>query len=517
MRQTTILWADDEIELLKPHIMFLEAKGYQVIPVNNGNDAILEVEKQKIDILFLDEQMPGLSGIEVLETIKAKHPELPVIMITKSEEENIMDKAIGGRINDYLIKPINPNQIILALKKNLEKNDLLTQNTTSKYQRDFSQLGMEIADANSWNDWVEVYRHLVYWEMQLIQSKDHSMNDLLLLQKNDANVNFAKFIKKNYLSWFKSDNTERPTMSPNIIKERVFPEIQKDSQTLLLVIDNLRYDHWIALRPLLSEYFSVEDDSLYYSILPTTTQYARNALFSGLMPADLEKMYPDLWVDDEDDERKNLHEEEMLITQLKRLGYSDKIYFEKITSINSGKKISDRVYKISQCHFSVLVHNFIDILSHARTEMNMIKELANDEAAYRSLTVSWFSHSSLFELLQELAKKKINVIITTDHGSVNIQNPIKVLGDKNVTTNLRYKQGKALQYNPKEVFEITKPIEARLPQCHLSSSYIFATGQDFFAYPNNFNYYAKYYKDTFQHGGISLEEVVIPYIQLKAL
>ena len=517
MRQTTILWADDEIELLKPHIMFLETKGYHVIPLNNGNDAINEVEKQKIDIVFLDEQMPGLSGIEVLDAIKAKHPELPIIMITKSEEENIMDKAIGGRINDYLIKPINPNQIILALKKSLEKNELFTQNTTSKYQRGFSQLGMEIAEANSCNDWIDVYRNIVNWEMQLVQSKDHSMNDLLLLQKNDANVNFAKFIKKNYLSWFKSDSKQKPTMSPNIIKERVFPQIQKDSQTLLLVIDNLRYDHWIALRPLLSEYFSVEDDSLYYSILPTTTQYARNALFSGLMPADLEKMYPELWVDDEDDEMKNLHEEEMLITQLKRLGYTEKIYFEKITSINSGKKITDRVYKISQCRFSVLVHNFIDILSHARTEMNMIKELANDEAAYRSLTVSWFNHSPLFELLQELAKKKINVIITTDHGSVNIQNPIKVLGDKNVTSNLRYKQGKALQYDPKEVFEITKPIEARLPQCHLSSTYIFATGQNFFAYPNNFNYYAKYYKDTFQHGGISLEEVIVPYISLKAL
>ncbi|MCQ2959390.1 MAG: PglZ domain-containing protein [Bacteroidales bacterium] len=517
MRQIKILWADDEIELLKPHIMFLEAKGYEVFPVNNGNDAISEVANQKFDIVFLDEQMPGLSGIEVLDAIKSKQPELPVIMITKSEEENIMDKAIGAQINDYLIKPINPNQIILALKKNLNKNDLLTQNTTMKYQRDFSQLGMEIANANSYEDWKEVYRHLVYWEMQLVQSKDHSMNELLLMQKNDANVNFAKFIKKNYINWFQPNCTEKPLLSPNIIKEKVFQKIQENSQTLLLVIDNLRYDHWMALRPLLSEYFTVEEDSLYYSILPTTTQYARNALFSGFMPADLEKMYPDLWVDDEDDEMKNLHEEEMLISQLKRLGYNEKIYFDKVTSINTGKKITDRLYKISQHKFSVLVHNFIDILSHARTEMNMIKELANDESAYRSLTVSWFSHSPLFELLQELSKKKINVLITTDHGSVNIQNPIKVLGDKNVTTNLRYKQGKALQYNPKEVFEITKPIEARLPKCHLSSTYIFATNQDFFAYPNNYNYYAKYYKDTFQHGGISLEEMIIPYISLKAI
>lgn len=516
MRQIKILWADDEIELLKPHILFLETKGYSVFPVNNGNDAIDEVSKQTFDIVFLDEQMPGLNGIEVLEIIKSVKPELPVIMITKSEEEHIMDKAIGSQINDYLIKPINPNQILLALKKNLDKNDLLTQNTTRKYQQDFSQLGMEISQANSTNDWIEVYRHLVYWEMQLEQSKDHSLHDLLLMQKNDANVNFAKYIKKNYLDWFKPNN-EKPLLSPSIIKEKVYPEIQKDEQTLLLVLDNLRYDHWMALRPLLSEYFSVHEESLYFSILPTTTQYARNALFSGFMPADLEKTYPDLWVDDEDDEMKNLHEEEMLISQLKRLGYSDKIFFDKITNIYTGKNLTDRISQISQYHFSVLVHNFIDILSHARTEMNMIKELASDESAYRSLTVSWFTHSPLFEMLQELARKKINVLITTDHGSVNIQNPIKVLGDKNVNTNLRYKQGKALQYNKKEVFEITRPIDARLPQCHLSSSYIFAMNQDFFAYPNNYNYYVKYYKDTFQHGGISLEEMIIPYVSLKAL
>ena len=517
MKEIKILWADDEIELLKPHILFLEAKGYSVFPVNNGNDAIAEVSKQKFDIVFLDEQMPGLSGIEVLEAIKASHPELPVIMITKSEEENIMDKAIGSRINDYLIKPINPNQILLALKKNLNQSELLTQNTTMKYQREFSQLGMEIANANSCNDWIEVYRHIVYWEMQLANSKDHSLNELLLMQKNDANVNFAKFIKKNYTDWFLPNANNKPMLSPNIIREKVFPEIQKDSKTLLLVLDNLRYDHWVALRPLLSEYFSVEDDSLYFSILPTTTQYARNALFSGLMPADLEKLYPDLWVDDEDDESKNLHEEEMLVTQLKRLGYSERIYFDKITNINTGKNLNDRLAHISQSHFSVLVHNFIDILSHARTEMNMIKELANDEAAYRSLTVSWFTHSPLFEMLQELSRRKVNILITTDHGSVNIQNPIKVLGDRNVNTNLRYKQGKALQYNKKEVFEITRPIDARLPQSHLSSAYIFATNQDFFAYPNNYNYYVKYYKDTFQHGGISLEEMIIPFVSLKAI
>lgn len=517
MRTINILWADDEIELLKPHIMFLESKGYVVFPVNNGNDAIKEVAQQKFDIVFLDEQMPGLSGIEVLDAIKTKHPELPVIMITKSEEENIMDKALGSRIDDYLIKPINPNQILLALKKNLNQSDLQSQNTTMKYQQDFSQLGQEILSASTYKDWIEVYRHIVHWEMLFETSKDRSMVEPLKMQKNDANVNFFKFVKKNYISWFKPECEDKPLLSPSVIKEKVLPEIKSGTPTLLLVIDNLRYDHWQALRPFLTEYFSVEDDSLYYSILPTTTQYARNSLFSGLMPADIAKIYPDLWVDDEEDEQKNQYEEALLASQLKRLGYAEKFYFDKVTSITGSKKTSDRLHKILQYPFAVLVHNFIDILSHSRTEMNMIKELANDEESYRSLTVSWFQHSSLYELLQELAQKKVNVLITTDHGSVNIQNPVKVLGDRNVNTNLRYKQGKALQYNAKEVFEITKPIEARLPQNYLSTSYIFAMNQDFFAYPNNYNYYANYYKDTFQHGGISLEEIVIPFIKLKAL
>jgi DNA-binding response OmpR family regulator len=515
-KKITILWADDEIELLKPHIIFLEAKGYEVIPVNNGIAAVEYCKNQQFDIIFLDEQMPGLSGLDTLVQIKSIHPHIPIVMITKSEAEDIMEAAIGSQINDYLIKPVNPNQILLSIKKNIQQTEIITQKTTMNYQQEFSQLGILIMQAETWNDWVEIFKKLTQWEIQLTRSNDRGMDEVLRMQKNEANTNFAKCIKKNYIQWIQSNSEDKPILSPSLFKDKIYHHIQPNTKTLVLVIDNLRYDHWISIRPLLNDYYTIQDESLYCSILPTSTQYARNALFAGLMPLEISKIYPDLWINDEENEQKNQYEESLFISQLKRLGYTEKIYFEKITAINPGKKVIDKIHNILQHQLSVIVYNFVDTLSHARTEMQMIKELANDEAAYRSLTISWFSHSSLFELLKEISKKGVNLIITTDHGAVRVQNPIKVVGDKTITTNLRYKQGKALVYNPKEVFEIKKPQEVRLPSSHISSSYIFATEQDFFAYPNNFNHYVQYYRDSFQHGGISMEEMIVPCIYAKA-
>jgi len=516
MNKIKILWADDEIELLKPHLIFLEGKGYSVTPVNDGGEAIEKVKEERFDIVFLDEQMPGITGLDALGEIKKISPDLPIIMITKSEAEDIMEAAIGSKINDYLIKPVNPNQILLTLKKNLDSSDLVTQKTTMKYQMEFSQLGMTISDAQDWEDWVDIYKKLSYWELQLSSSKDRGMDEVLQMQKHDANLNFGKFVKRTYLSWLNTEGEDKPIMSANLLKENVFPHLKKKEKTLLLVIDNLRYDHWLSIRPLINEYFTVQNDSVYCSILPTATQYARNAIFAGLMPLEISRIYPDLWRNDEDDDLKNRFEEELLSSQLKRFGIDTKFYFEKITAINPGKKVTDKLNKILEHDFSVIVYNFVDTLSHSRTEMDMIKELASDESAYRSLTLSWFKHSTLFELIRELSDKDIKLIITTDHGSVKVQNPIKVLGDRNITTNLRYKQGKALQYNSKEVYELKKPEEAHLPAPHLSSSYIFSLEQDFFAYPNNFNHYVKYYRDSFQHGGISMEEMIVPYVELKS-
>jgi len=515
MREARILWADDEIDLLKPHIMFLRDKGYDVTAVNNGDSAIELARANHYDIIFLDEQMPGISGLDALAAIKGFKPDTPVILITKSEEENIMEAAIGSKIADYLIKPVNPNQILLSLKKNLQVKELVSQKTTSNYQINFNKLGAEISDARTHEDWKEVYRKLVYWELELEKSGDNAMNEVMEMQHRDANNGFAKFIKNNYLYWFSDSAQERPILSPSLVKQKLLPLVKEGKQTCFVVIDNLRYDQWVAMRPLLQNHFNVKDDELYFSILPTVTQYARNALFGGLMPLAIENVYPNLWLNDEDEGTKNQFEEELFLMQMKRLGVTDKIFFEKVTAVSAGKRLPDKLQQITTSKLSVIVYNFVDTLSHARTEMEVIKELAYDEKAYRSLTLSWFNHSPLFEVLKELAARGINVVLTTDHGSIKVQDPVKVIGDKAVTTNLRYKQGKMLNYNPREVFEIKNPKLAHLPASHLSSTYIFSLGTDFFAYPNNYNYYVKHYRDTFQHGGVSLEEVIIPVVTLE--
>ncbi len=515
MENVNILWVDDEIDLLKIQILFLEKKGYQVDTANNGNDGLQMIKEKLYDIVFLDENMPGFSGLETLEQMKEISPNIPVVMITKSEEEDLMNEAIGSKIADYLIKPVNPNQILLSIKKNVQKRELISQKTTTSYQQKFGQLGMLINDAHSFEDWVEIYQKLVYWELELSNSGDSTMDEVLVMQKNEANSAFVKFIQKNYTDWFDDRNENKPLMSPNIFKDKVFPHIENGEKVMVILIDNLRVDQWKVMQPLLSDFLTIEEDSVFSSILPTATQYARNAMFSGLMPLDISKIYPEFWLNDEDEGGKNQFEQELLHKHAKRLGLSPKIYYQKVQNNKDGKKVLENLTNILQNDLSVIVYNFIDILSHARTEMNMIRELANDESAYRSLTISWFEHSPLLELFKELSEKDIKIVLTTDHGTIRVQNPIKVIGDRKTTTNLRYKQGRNLSYKAKEVFEIRKPELARLPCTNISSTYIFARNEDFFAYPNNYNHYVKYYKNTFQHGGVSMEEMLIPVVTLS--
>ncbi|HBS85403.1 MAG: two-component system response regulator [Bacteroidetes bacterium GWF2_38_335] len=515
MRKIHILWTDDEIEFLKPHIMFLEEKGFVVSTASNGSDAIQMVKQNAYDIIFLDENMPGKSGLEVLTEINKLFPGIPIVMVTKSEEEDIMEQAIGSKISDYLIKPVNPKQILLTIKKLIDNKRLITEQTTRSYQTEFGKLGMQINSASSFDDWVAVYKELVYWEIEMDKANDRTMDEVLKMQKNDANSSFAKFIKRNYFSWFEPLNKNRPLLSPNIFKDKVIPLLNNNRKVAVILIDNLRYDQWKVIQPAIRDYFTIEDDTIFCSILPTATQYARNSIFAGLMPADIDLKYPDLWLDDEEEGGKNMHEEDLIQSQLQRFGIKDKFSYNKINSLREGQKLVENINEISSNKLSVVVYNFVDMLSHSRTEMKMIRELADDESAYRSLTLSWFEHSPLIELLKGLAEKGVTVVLTTDHGTIRVNNPIKVVGDKNTTTNLRYKQGRNLNYNPKEVFEITNPADARLPKTNISSVYIFATGDDFFAYPNNYNHYVKYYKNTFQHGGISLEEMLIPVAVLK--
>ena len=508
-----LLWVDDEIDLLKAHIIFLKNKDYEVTTCSNGTDALDICREQPFDLILLDENMPGLSGLETLARIKDILPNVPVVMVTKNETEDIMNQAIGAKIADYLIKPVNPNQILLALKKNIHRKELENEVAETSYRQEFSRIGMQISDNLSADEWKELYRKLVHWELELAPT-DGAMSEMLAMQKQEANTAFAKFIRKHYETWI-AHPEERPLISPDIFRHAVFPRLRDNRKVMLLVLDNLRYDQWRIISQDLADDFDMEEE-LYFSILPTATQYARNAIFSGLMPLQIRERYPHLWVDEEEDEGKNLNEEALIRTHLERLRRKEPFTYTKLNDSASAERFLSGVRSMPLAPLSVMVINFIDMLSHARTESKMVRELASSEAAYRSITRSWFQHSSMKELFKWLASLDYDIVITTDHGSIRTDEAIRVVGDKNVNTNLRYKLGKNLNYNPKEVFEAKDPKRLLLPAPNLSTAYIFATGSRFFAYPNNFNHYVQYYRNTFQHGGVSLEEMLVPLVTLRA-
>jgi len=514
-QQVKILWVDDEMDLLKPYVLFLEEKGFSVSTTTNGDDAISLCSEEEFDLVFLDENMPGLSGIQTLKSIKELKPFIPVVMITKSEEEDIMEEAIGSKIADYLIKPVNPNQILLTIKKNIDTARLINEKTSSNYQSQFGQISMEINTASGIDEWINIYKRLVYWELELSDSADSNMDEVLTLQKNEGNSSFCRFIEKNYESWFHPNNEDKPLLSTEVFQSKVFPLLDEGEKVFFLLVDNLRYDQWKTLEQEISQYSKVLSDEIFCSILPTATQYSRNAMFAGLMPQEISDLYPDLWVFDDEEEGKNLHEQELFTRQLKRKGKNYRFRYEKISNQRNGKKLIENIGDMMEYDLNIIVYNFVDMLSHARTDMEMIRELANNEAAYRSLTNSWFQHSYLTDLFRYLSGKNVTIVLTTDHGSIRVGNPVKVIGDKKTSVNLRYKVGRNLNYDRKSLYACSKPENIHLPRQNISSSYVFAREDDFLVYPNNYNYFANFYKNTFQHGGISMEEMLIPIITLR--
>ncbi|MCM4166229.1 two-component system response regulator [Arenibacter sp. H213] len=512
MNKITILWVDDEIDLLKPHILFLENKNYAVISCLSGREALEELKEKHVDIVFLDENMPGISGLETLNEIKATHSSLPVVMITKSEEELIMEEAIGSKIADYLIKPVNPNQILLSLKKNLDHSRLISERTTANYQQEFRKIATDLSMVDSWEEWAELYKKLIYWELRLEGIEDSGMFEILESQKTEANRHFGKFIDNNYASWF--HDKEAPVMSHTLFGQLIKPEL-KDRKTLLVVIDNLRYDQWLTFEDTLNAYYRKRKEIPYFSILPTATQYARNSIFSGLTPLDMEKKHPQWWKNDIEEGGKNLYEAEFFESQLKRSGLDLKWEYHKISSLKQGKHLAQNFRSQKDNDLTVIVYNFVDMLSHSKTEMDVVKELAANDKAYRSLTLSWFKNSPLLDIIQQAQVMGLKLILTTDHGTINVKQPSKVIGDKETSLNLRYKTGKSLTYEEKDVLEAKDPKKIYLPSINVSSSFIFAKNDLFFAYPNNYNHYVSYYRNTYQHGGISLEEMIIPFVVLE--
>jgi len=516
MDKINILWADDEIDLLKPQLLFLEKKGYEVITVTNGYDAIEEIEENNtIDVVFLDESMPGITGLETLSKIKALLPNIPVVMITKNEEENVMEEALGAQISDYLIKPVNPHQILLTLRKIIDSKRLVREKTASDYQQEFRSILMDINSGLDYEEWVDIYKKIIGWELKIDESDTSEMADILAMQKSEANAAFSKYLVKNYVSWIQDG--DGPVFSNNLLRSKVFPQLKSDVPTVMVLLDNMRYDQWRMIEPIISEFFRVEEEDFFYSILPTSTQYSRNAIFAGMMPAEIEKYHKQWWLNDNQEGGKNMHEHDLLGEQIRRTFRKEiKFDYTKITNVHNAKQLQDNILNYLNNDFSVIVYNFIDMLSHARTEMEVLKELAGDEKAYRSLTRSWFENSPLYAALKRISERDVQLFMTTDHGTIRVNTPSRVVGDRETTTNLRYKVGRNLQYDRGDVLEVRDPHKAGLPRPNVSSTFIFAKEDIFFLYPNNYNYYHNYYRNTFQHGGISLEEVICPVIRLTS-
>lgn len=512
MAKTKILWVDDEIEMLRSHIIFLEQKNYDVKTASNAIDALQMIENEYFDIIFLDEHMPALTGIDALSKIKMMRPALPVVMITKNDEESTMNDAIGLDADDYLIKPVNPNQIILSLKKILEDKKIQTEKTTLEYQKEFRQISLQISSNLNYNDWISVYKKIVFWDLLFDRNQNKNMQEILSTQKEEANILFGRFYTENYYQWLHGKTPEKPLLSHILFKQKLLPLLEKPENFFLIVIDNFRYDQWKTIQPYIEKYFQIENEDIYFSIIPTVTQYARNTMFAGLLPSEIQKRFPQYWVENDEESSLNIYEQELFKEQLKRHGKNYKIHFHKIYNLTAGQKLVDSLTNYLPNKINIIIYNFVDIMAHAQTKMEIIKELAVDDSAYRSLTESWFIHSSLFQIIQFLADKKIPFILTTDHGSIQIRNPVKILGDRETNTNIRFKFGKNLNFDSKNIFEIINPLDYFLPKPNVTTTYAFCQGYDYLVYPTNFNYYVKYFQHTFQHGGISLEEILIPFI-----
>lgn len=512
-----ILWVDDEIDLLRAHLKLLEQKGYFVETATNGEDAIDLVKEKGYDLVFLDEMMPGKGGLETLAEIKDIVPTLPVVMVTKSEAESLMEDAIGGKITDYLVKPVNPSQILLACKKILDAKKITGEYVSRDYAVEFQKISLSLMNPMTERDWIDLYVKLTNWDVELDEHPGLGLHQTLIDQKRECNVEFGKFVERRYRDWI--EQADRPVpLSPDVLERFVLPELTEKNSVFFFVIDCLRLDQWLTMEQMLGDYFTI-DKQYYFGILPTATPYARNAIFSGLFPLDLEKRFPEIWqAGDDDESSRNRHEHQLMEKLLERRNFQLKpdAKYVKILDAEFGRQVENNILSYTQGRLTAIVVNFIDMLAHGRSDSPLLKEIAPDEAAYRSLTQSWFQHSSLFSMLKTLSRQKhVKIIITTDHGSVRCLRGTKVIGDREASTNLRYKFGRNLKVEDKEAVFVKNPTDFKLPRGSVTTNYVIAKEDYYFVYPTEYHKYLNQYRDSFQHGGISMEEMILPVVTLK--
>ncbi|MCS6790057.1 MAG: PglZ domain-containing protein [Bacteroidia bacterium] len=516
--RSRILWVDDEIEHLEPQILHLTAKGFEVLSARHPSEAMDILTRQPIDLLIVDEHMPGMDGIEVTRRVKKLQPHLPVIMVTKDEEESLLESAVGIDIADFLIKPVSPQQLFSACRRILSKAILQQQQAHLDYQRDFRRIATILAFDPTLEEWYAIYKELVYWDIALEKSEASEIREILDGQRTEANLRFCRFFVQNYLEWVHT--AQRPTLSPDVLPRFFLPHIgsRPKEAVVLILIDGMRYDQWKVLESLIAPYYYVAEEHLFFSILPTATQYARNSLFSGLFPLEIAQRYPRYWADDDEEGGKNLFEEEFFGDLLSRHKLPPKVAYEKVLRPEESRSLLQRLPQILQQNsVVVLIFNFLDLLAHTRVQMNILKELAANDIGLRATTRAWLETSAVLQVLRLLPQYVSQVFITTDHGFVQVKRPVRVMGDRETTTNLRYKQGRNLSFDKEEksVFHIRKPEEGKLPRATASSTYLFAMEDRFLVYPTNYNDYVRLYKDSYQHGGVSLEEIIVPFVRLE--
>ncbi len=515
-----ILWVDDEIDLLRAHIRLLSERGYNVETATNGEDAVSMVKDGGFDLVFLDEMMAGMGGLRTLAEIKDIRPNLPVVMVTKNEEETLMEEAIGVKISDYLTKPVNPSQILMACKKFLEGKKIAGAAVSRDYIKEFNEISVALMNPLSYTDWVDLYGGLVNWSLELDAHPELGLKQTLSDQFRECNLAFGKYVENNYHGWVESatGGEDRPTLSHEVVDRFLIPELQKNKSVFFFVVDCLRLDQWLMMESLLHEYFNISKE-YYYSILPTATPYSRNAIFSGSFPSDIELRYPELWEKNEDDENsRNRYERQFLdgLLERRKIQLRPEAKYVKILDAEFGRNIENNINSYANSKLTSIVVNFVDMLAHGRSDSHLLKEIAPDESAYRSLTKSWFIHSSLFGMLKTLSRNRnVSIILTTDHGSIRSLRGSKVLGDREASTNLRYKYGRNLKSEAKAAVFVKNPLDYKLPKRGVATNYIIAKEDYYFVYPTDYHKYLNQYRDSFQHGGISMEEMILPVVKLE--